>query len=144
MEQNQACQTFLLISPETMTEAETVSGLLDCDRCAAATIHVAIAANGTVTELTTVSLLEDDTTVVTDFATVVANVTVALSAAHAVTYHVDRRGRARYLRLTVTTGAATNCDTVVAAVANLYKMYEAPGGTADMRGSTNDTVVIVT
>lgn len=99
-----------------------------------ATIRVAFAS-----ELTTdcvgptISVLNSDTE--GSYVTMVADRTAEdLTAARVVTYHVDMRGKKRYLRMTVDpVGTAASDDAVTCtAVGTLYRQVEAPGATTDM------------
>lgn len=92
----------------------------------------------------TISLLESDDTVVTNFATVVADRTAeVIVAAKLVVYHIDLRGRKRFLRLSVTTETTTNDNITVSALGVLTAPKIAPASTGDMVSSTSDAVVIV-
>lgn len=134
----------VLISTSVTDAGTAAVATWDTDRGAYGQIFCIIrkeVTNSTVT----VSLLEDDTTTVSNFATVVADVTpVSGNAVNMVRYEVDRRGRQRYLRLTVTSGTASNNDLTVYAVGVLHNAFEEPGSTTEMNASTNDTAVIVT
>ncbi len=89
----------------------------------------------------TISVLESDDTVVTIFTTVVADRTAEdLTAARALTYHIDLRGRRRFLRLSVLAAThTTNDDIVVGAESTLTRMREAPNAASAMA----DAAVIV-
>jgi len=88
----------------------------------------------------TLSLLQSDDTVVTNFATITANRTAEdITAAKVVTYHVDLRGRKRYLRLRVSTDTTTNDDVTIAAVSTLTRQTEEPSSASEMA----DAAVIV-
>ena len=92
----------------------------------------------------TISMLHSDDTVVTNFATIVANKTHAVTdAATMVSYRIDLRGKKRYLRTTITPGATTN-DLVTCGVDySLYRPDEAPGNTTDMTHTAYDGAVVV-
>ena len=89
----------------------------------------------------TISVLESDDTVVTNFTTIVADRSDEdLTAARALTYHIDMRGKRRFLRLSVLTGTqTTNDDIVFGAESTLTRMREAPNATSAMA----DAAVIV-
>jgi len=129
----------LIIAPQAMTNSATVTANLDTQGANYATIRVCLASEINTNAVgPTLSLKHSDDTVVTNFATVVADQTaVDLTAKREVLYGIDLRGKKRYLRLSVTTATATNDDVTVAAVATLSKLEDAPNGTT----SVADTVV---
>lgn len=131
----------LLVAPQAMTNSATVTANLDCSGAAYATIRIALASEINTNAVgPTLSLLESDDTVATNFATVTANRTAEdITTAKEVTYGVDLRGRKRYLRLSVTTATATNDDVTLASVATLSRKTEGPAGTS----SAGDVVVYV-
>lgn len=91
----------------------------------------------------TISLLESDDTVATNFATIVANRTNEdLTSERAVRYNVDCKTRKRYLRLSVTTGTSTNDDITVSAFAELHRLESMPSGTTGMVNNTSNYVVV--
>lgn len=93
----------------------------------------------------TCSLLHSDDTVVTNFATVVANRThQPTAAASLVSYRVDLRGKKRYLRVTCTAGTHTNDAIITAGVDySLFRPDEAPSSTTDMTVNSADVAVVV-
>ena len=121
----------LLVAPQAMTNSATVTANLDTLGANYATIRVALASEINTNGVgPTLSLLQSDDTVVTNFATVVADRSAeAIVAAKEVTYGVDLRGKKRYLRLSVTTATATNDDVTFAAIATLSRKDESPAGT---------------
>ena len=124
----------ILIAPQAMTNSATVTANLDRKGAAYATVRIAFASELNTNAVgPTLSLLESDDTVVTNFATVTANRTGEdLTSAKNVIYGVDLRGRKRYLRLSVTTAtASTNEDITVSALATLSRKTEGPAGTTD-------------
>jgi hypothetical protein len=130
----------LLFASDGITVAQAAN--LDTIGADYATIDVALSAEITTDAVVPVlSLLDNDTTVVTDFATIVADVSGDdVTAARVHTYHVDLRGRKRYLRLTVTPGTVATDDAIaMTAVASLTRLVEEPGATGDM--STLTTIV---
>ena len=62
-----------------------------------------------------------------------------ITAAKVVDYHVDMRGKKRYLRLSVTTETTTNDNVTIAAVSSLSRNVEGPTATTEMA----DAAVIV-
>ena len=131
----------LLLEPQAMTNSATVTANFDTLGAAYATIRVALS-----TELNTnavgptLSLLQSDDTVATNFATVVADRTGEdLTAGKEITYGVDMRGKKRYLRLSVSTATATNDNVTVSAIGTLSRQGEEPAGTT----GAGDVVVYV-
>ncbi len=135
MIQAQRGKHAIMIAPTSGTTATTA--ILDTNGADYATIDVALGAELTTdADVPVISLLNNDTTIVTDFATVVADVTGDdVTAARLHTYHVDLRGGKRYLRLTITPGTVASDDAfVVSANSSLTRQVEAPGATGDMSG----------
>lgn len=131
----------LLVAPQAMTNTATVTANLDCAGAAYATIRIALASEINTNAVgPTISLLESDDTVVTNFATVTSDRSAEdIVAAKEVTYGVDLRGRKRYLRLSVTTATATNDNVTFAAISTLSRKTEGPAGTT----GSGDVVVYV-
>ena len=84
-------------------------------------------------DTTTVQLLHSDDTVVTNFATIVANETHTPAAvATLLSYRVDLRGKKRYLRVVTTPNSGTD-DAITAGMSySLGRLDECPGSTTDM------------
>lgn len=139
--QDRLVKDSLVIAPRAMTNSATVTANLDTLGADYATIRVALASEINTNAVgPTLSLLESDDTVVTNFATVTANRTAEdITSAKEVTYGVDLRGRKRYLRLSVSTATSTNDNVTVAAIGTLSRMKEQPAGTTD----AGDVVVYV-
>ena len=131
----------IVIAPVAKTNSATATGNLDCLGAAYATIRIALASEINTNAVgPTLSLLESDDTVVTNFATITADRTAeAIVTAKEVTYGVDMRGRKRYLRLSVTTATATNDDVTLSAIGTLSRQDVNPAGTT----SAGDVVVYV-
>lgn len=133
MIQAQRGQHAILIAPVSGSAASTAR--LDTNGADYATIDVALSAEITTdAEVPVISLLSSDDTVVTNFATMVADVTGDdVTAARLHTYHIDLRGQKRYIRLTITPGTVVTDDAfVVSANSSLTRKVEAPGATGDM------------
>ena len=113
-----------LVAPQTAATNVTTTANLDTLGAdyAIIRIHFAAEANTNATGPKT-SLLSSDDTVVTNFATVVADqVAIDITAQSLVRYDVDLKGRKRYLRLAVTGGTnGTNDNITFAANASLWK-----------------------
>ncbi len=124
-----------------MTNSATVTANFDTQGAAYASIRIALASEINTNAIgPTLSVLESDDTVVTNFATIVADRTAeAIVTAKVVTYHVDMRGRKRFLRLSVTTGVTTNDDVTFGAVGTLTRLGDTPGALTNMA----DAAVIV-
>ena len=145
MHHAQAGLAELLIATSVTDAGTAATATWDCDRGAYLQIFVVIRTEATNTTVT-VSLLEDDTTTVSNFATVTADLNPTVDSSNVlVRYEVDLRGRQRYLRLTATSGTASNNDMTVHAVGVIYNAFEGPGNTTEMMvGGTSDSCVIVT
>jgi hypothetical protein len=119
----------LLLAPQAMTNSATVTANFDTLGASYATIRVAFAAEVNTNAVgPTLSLLQSDDTVATNFATVVANRTNEdLTSAKEVTYGIDMRGKKRYLRLSVTTATTTNDNVTVSAIGTLSRQGEESG-----------------
>jgi hypothetical protein len=127
----------ILIAPAAMTNSETNTGYLDTVGSDYATIRVAFSSELNVSAVgPTITLAEcDATSVASNFTTVTANRTGEdLTAERALTYHIDLRGRKRFLRLQIITATATTHEDITAgAVSTLYKeeLPAAASGMAD-------------
>lgn len=134
-----------VVAPQTAMASAAVTARIDTLGHDYATIMVNFTSEITTdAEAVTVSLLTDDTTTVSNFATITADVTHALVAASSVIYHVDMRGQQRYLRLVVTPGTVVTDDGLIFTCgALLSRSEEAPASTSDMVSTTNDTVTVV-
>lgn len=142
----QKCVSEVVLSPQTVTTSDqTQTANIDMRGYDAYTLIVNMSAEAnTNAGNPTLSLLESDDTVVTNFATIVADVSPDLSNAHQHVYQVDMRGRKRYQRLSVTSGtAATNEEFEYGVTAIKYRADEQPASAAEMVASTNDGVTIV-
>lgn len=135
----------LLVAPQSMTNSATVTANLDTRGAAYATIRIAFASEINTNALgPTISLLHSDDTVVTNFATVVADRTAeAFVTAKALIYHVDMKGLKRYLRLSMTTETTTNDNVTFGVISTLTRLGDKPASTSDMVATTADNVVIV-
>lgn len=120
--------TDTLLFAAAMTNSATSTANLDTRGADWATIRILFRAELNTNAVgPTLSLLESDDTVVTNFATITANRTNEdLTSARAVRYEVDTRNRKRYLRLSVSTTTATNDDVAVAAIATLSRKEKTP------------------
>jgi len=130
----------LLIAPQAMTNSATVTANFDAKGSGHATLRLLFAAEKNTNAVgPTISLLESDDTVVTNFATVQADRTGEdLTAAKEVRFEVDTRKRKRYLRLAVSTPTATNDDITVGAIGSLSRNAEDPDTTTEQ----GDDVVV--
>lgn len=124
----------IVISPAAMTNSATTTANFDTLGANYATLRIAFAIEKNTNGVgPTISVLESDDTVVTNFATIVADRSAeTLVAAKALTYHVDLRGRKRYLRLSVTTATTTNDDVTLGCVGTLSRQEEAAAATTDL------------
>lgn len=141
-----ASQTSMLFPPQAVAEDTTTTANLDTRGFDYATIIVAMSSEtNTSAEGPTISLLTSDLTVVSNGDTVATDqVAYDLTGAGQTTYHVDLRGKKRYLGLSVTAGShATGDDITISAVAILSRADEAPAGTSGMVSGTYDVAVAV-
>jgi len=123
------------------TNSATQTANLDTRGADYAVISIALAAEINTNAIgPTISVLTDDTTVVTNFATITADRSAEdITAAKVVQYHVDLKGQQRYLRLSVTTETTTNDNVTVGATGTLYRQADAPGAATNIA----DVAVIV-
>jgi hypothetical protein len=131
--------TFSVLITDDMTNSATQTANLDTQGADYATLIMSFAkeknTNGTAP---TVSLLESDDTVVTNFATFDSNFELSgatfvdLTAAAVASYYIDLKGRKRYLRLSITTGGTSDDDIECHAVGYLTRKGIAPTSTSDM------------
>ena len=125
-----------LLAPDRAAATATRGATLDTRGASYASIRVQASSGATTdSDTVTLSVLENDTTVVTDFTTIVADATLATisTAANAKVYHVDLRGRDRFLRLITTPGSVATDDAVaVSAVATLARQGEWPGALSEL------------
>ena len=127
-----------------VTDGATITANLDCGSAAYATVRIIFGGEQTGSATATVlSLLISDDTIVTNFATVTANLAPDLQTTHMVRYEVDCKARGRFLRLSFTAGTETGSDQSSLAIATLWRHGTAPSLTASLNSSTDDTVVIV-
>lgn len=140
----QITKEVLMIGPVDVIETATATANLDTLGAEYCTLRVQFADMGTNTG-PTISVLECDTTVVTDFATITADQTPTTTedtTSHV--YHIDLKTRMRYLRVSITTGTSAGDDTITAVSATLSRLKTRPDTTAEFSGpSTNNTVTIL-
>lgn len=130
----------VMIRSQQITDANTVTANLDTRGADYATIRLNLGTEeGTDATPIVVSLLEDDTTVVTNFSTITADLAPSLVTGQEVRYEIDLKGRQRYLRLSVTSGTGTGSNLDFGAIATLYKSQEDPASTTAM----GDDVVVI-
>ncbi len=115
--------TSLITGTTSATTARTAN--LDCQYVDFATIIIQCSAEANTDSTNVVmGLLTSDDTVVSNFATVVANVTLDNTSATSYMYHVGLAGKKRYLRLTLTPDTTTNGAVIVSASALTAKDSE--------------------
>lgn len=141
----QAAQEHLLLASASQTNSATRTANLDCRGAAYATIRMNFASELNTNAVgPTLSLLESDDTVVTNFATFSSDferTNEDLTAARQLVYRTDLRGRKRYLRLSVTTPTATNDNVTMGAVATLSRNAISPASELEQAVSTATVVV---
>ena len=134
----QSIKTDVLIAPKSQTNSATTTANLDTvDATHGKADYVRLVLSfaseiNTNAVGPTISVLQSDDTVVTNFATILANRTDEdLTGARSLTYNIDMRGKKRYLRLSVTTATTTN-DTITYAATYDLLHEQSPTGTADI------------
>ncbi len=123
MKRQQSAVYSVLLAPDASSTAARTANL-DCQGADYASILLNVSAElNTNSTNVTLDLLESDDTVVTNFSTFSTNNAVTLdnTAAATAAFHVDMKGRKRYLRLSVTPDTTTNGVVLVSAVAALDK-----------------------
>lgn len=119
-----------LIVSRAITNNATATANLDTLGAEYATITVNISSEANTNAVgPTISLLEADTTDVSNFATVTADITGDAVSAKPIVYGVDLRGRKRYLRLSISAPTATNDNITASADATLMRLSNGPAGT---------------
>jgi hypothetical protein len=142
MKQIQRAVSEVALASQLVTDGATVTANVDMRGYNAATILVNLSIEETTHAAnSTLSLLSCDTTVVTNFATVVANKSLDLTAAKQHRYEVDNLGGKRYLRLSFTAGTTTGGNVMVGAIV-LKARGDGPASTTAMVASTNDSVQV--
>lgn len=131
----------VMLAPQGITDGATVTANLDTRGYDYAVIRLLMSAEeGTDATNSTISLLQDDTTVVTSFSTLVANISQDNTAAAEQRYEVDLLGKERYLRLSFTAGTQTASNITVAAIATKFRNDTSPASATAM-GDDNVTVL---
>jgi len=130
----------VLLDPVAVTDAATTATAnLDCANADHVTIRCLFSAEeNTNATASTLSLLHSDDTVVTNFATITADLTPDFTSAGEVRYDIDMLGKKRYLRLTYV-AASTSGDITLGAVATLHRNDTDPQSTTEM----GDDVVVI-
>lgn len=142
----QANKEYLLLASASQTNSATRTANLDIKDAGYAEIRMNFASEINTNAVgPTISLLESDDTVVTNFATFSSDFERSaedITAAKLLVYKVDCRGRKRYLRLSVSTATATNDNVTMGASATLSRNAIEPASEANMAGNTNTVVVV--
>lgn len=138
-------KTTIMIAPADATTNTALTANLDTSGADYATLTISYSAEQNTNAVNcTLSVLESDDTVVTNFATIVADSTQDFATAHALVYHIDCKYRKRYLRISNKTGTtATNDKMTVVAIGRTGRLATTPANTSAMVGSTADVVTIV-
>lgn len=138
-----AVYSQILAPDRAAATAARTSSNLDTRGHAYATIHVSLSSGANTNAGTvTLSVQHSDDTVATNFATVTANETVAVTAANSKPYLVNLLGKKRYLRLVATPSTTTNDTVTVGALAALSRTADGPGSVGDMSGGADATIVV--
>lgn len=129
----QGAETRIVLSPDRAAATATRAATVDTRGFSYAVITVNNSSGVDATAGSyAIDLQEDDTTVVTNFATIVAQVTKAGTATASHSYYVDLRGRQRYLRLLSTPATTTRDLITVSATVNLHRAGEWPQNTTEL------------
>lgn len=145
MNANKVTLDKVLLAPSSISTGGTASATVDIRGAAFATLRINFAAEVNTNAVNpTVSVLLSDTTDATNYATVAANRTEDLAAAHELRYEIDNKSGKRYLKLSITAATHTTNDLVThgGAIVSLHNTDSDPASTTAMQGSTNDAVVI--
>ncbi len=131
----------VVIASQSMTNSATVTGNLDCRGADYATLLIALGTEVNTNAIgPTISVLTDNTTTASNFATITADRSAEdITAAKVLAYHVDMRGQERYLRVSVTSETTTNDDVELSVIGVLTRSGEEPASTTGMA----DVAVIV-
>ena len=136
MSVNAQLGTYSVLVTGDMTNSATQTANLDTFGGSYASLVFSFAAEVNTNAVSpTVSLLESDDTVVTNFAPVDSNFEKSdwdLTGAICGVYHVNMLGRKRYLRVSLTTATTTNDDIECHVVGQLTRQGNPPTSTADM------------
>ena len=134
-----AYQVSRLIDPVLITDGETVTASLDCLNADWASIDILLGtAQTTAAGTLQFSILHSDD--LTTYATLAATVSlsnIGTQTGKVRTIEVNTKHRKRYLKLSVTAGAASG-DVNIGAVARLHRLDTDPESTSDMVASTTD------
>ena len=135
----------ILFAPQSVGDGVTISARVDTTGAKWCTIRVHLAAEETASATATVlSLLESDDTVVTNFATITADLAPDAQTAHIVRYEVAcGAARKRFLRLTWRSGTETGSIQILSAIATLSRNALAPATLAELTTSASGTDVIL-
>ena len=141
----QAVSEVLLLPSASQTNSATRTANLDCQGAAYATIRMNFASEINTNAVgPTISLLESDDTVASNFATFNSDFERSaedITAAKHLVYRVDLKGRKRYLRLSVSTDTTTNDNVTMGAVGTLSRKTIEPASESDQQASTQVVVV---
>lgn len=133
MQQMRAVKTELFASALNQTNTATTTANFDTIGGDHADILVGFAAELNTNGVgPTISLLSSDDTVVTNFATITADLAaVTLVSQKLVRYSIDLKSAKRFLRLSVTTATATNDNVSFSAIGILSRLEQSPANTTD-------------
>jgi hypothetical protein len=135
----QATKTVQLFASQLVTDGATVTANLDCLGAKSAKVIVNVSTEETTHSANyTVELSHSDDTVVTNFATIRANVVLDPQTARIIVDDVVIKKR--YLRVKVTAGTTTGGDLYIGAIGILSRLSEEPKNTSDMTDSTHNSV----
>lgn len=121
----------VLLAPQAMTNSATVTANLDTRDADYATILVSLSAElNTNAGGSSISILESDDTVATNFATYDSDFVRTAedsTSAKVIAFHINKKGRKRYQQIKISTNTTTNDDMTVGAVGMLTRQRDASG-----------------
>ncbi len=128
-----------VVGSQSMTNSATVTANLDCRGASYASLVINLGSEINTNAIgPTISVLDSDDTVVTNFATITADRAAEdITTATLLVYHV--RPAKRFLRVSVTSETTTNDDVEVSVTGMLTRQEEAPESLTEMA----DAAVVV-
>jgi len=144
MIQAQKTKDTLAIAPVAMTNSQTASATYDLLGMDYATIRVALSSEINTNAVgPTLSVSAADTSNSTAFATVTADRAAEdITAAKEVVYQIDTKTKARYLKLSISSGTTTNDNVTASAIITASRKAASPASTSDMVASGSVVVQV--
>lgn len=130
----------LVLAPVSATDDQTVTCRFDTNGADYATLRILYTTQGTDASTASISLLSSEDTVVSNFATITADITPTTTANKEIRYEVDMKSQKRWLRLVINNGTATGSDFTVGVLGTLTRNNADPASTTAM-GDDDVTIV---